>query len=177
MKCLLSDNKGFTLVEVLVAIPLVVLLLSGIFNVLSVAVTSYQMSNGRMAVQQTARFAVDNIVRELQFVQGGAITLNSANEIEFVTNRNGVNETVIYSDAINNSDGTVQLMRNNVPITGDNITSVSISNLVFAPVNASNPTPTYPLTTNIVSITLTAEATNVINNPHYTVETTVATVR
>jgi len=172
MKKILANNKGITLMEVVVAMPLVAILLAGVLNLLSISVNSYQTSSGRMAAQQTALFAVDSMVRELQLAQAGSIKLTSATEIQFIED----SHTIIY-----NLDSDNRLMRKEdsavaVPLTGDSIIPISISTLVFSPVNI---TGSYPLTltNNIVSIQLTAaEITTRATPASYTINTMVAAI-
>ncbi len=177
MKGFLSNNKGVGLTEVLVAIPLVAILLSGILNLLSVAVISYQTSKERMATQQTARFAIDSMVREVQADNADdtiikKITTIEAGKMVVEKKKNGVvTEIITYS--LDTKTKQLTCKKNDsapVPVTGNALTPIFIEKLEFS--NVKNPGTEDPLP-NIVSIELKTQALNAQVPVSYTIKTTI----
>ncbi|GAW94137.1 prepilin-type N-terminal cleavage/methylation domain-containing protein [Calderihabitans maritimus] len=60
------DTRGFTLVEVILTSVIIGLLLGGVYTLLSGGMRSWQVSEGRIDVQQNVRIAVSRIVREIR---------------------------------------------------------------------------------------------------------------
>lgn len=72
----IQNQSGFSLVELLVAMGLLVILLAGVFGILSVSVSSWMQGSSKTEVQQVARQAMDAMVREIQYAS--SITRNNA---------------------------------------------------------------------------------------------------
>jgi prepilin-type N-terminal cleavage/methylation domain-containing protein len=124
-------QAGFTLVELVVAMGLLVLLMAGVFGLLQISLTSWLQGSSKTEVQQVARQALDSMAREIQYAS--SITRNSASSITFTTVQAGVSKTInYYLDTTTNpqiiyrNDGT-----GNRPLTGGSDIPVSISTLTF----------------------------------------------
>jgi prepilin-type N-terminal cleavage/methylation domain-containing protein len=127
----IKSQQGFSLVELLVAMGLLVLLLAAISGVLSVSVNSWLQGSSKTEVQQVARQAMDTMAREIQFAS--SITRNSATSITFTTVQAGSVRTINYyldtstiPQVIYRNDGSGAR-----PLTGGSNIPVSISALTF----------------------------------------------
>lgn len=69
-----TDNRGVTLVELLVTIAVLTLVLAGIYGLLNSAYQSYNHSRAKLESQQTARIVLDYLVYRLREVDGGNST-------------------------------------------------------------------------------------------------------
>lgn len=124
-------RAGFTLVELVVSMGLLVLLLAGVYGLLSISLTSWLQGSSKTEVQQVARQALDSMAREIQFAS--SITRNSASSITFTTVQAGVSKTInYYLDTTTNP----QIIRRNDgtgarALTGGSNIQVSISALTF----------------------------------------------
>ena len=87
-------QAGFTLVELVVAMGILVLLLAGVYGLLQISLTSWLQGSSKTEVQQVARQAMDSMAREIQFAS--SITLNSASSITFTTVQAGVSKNINY---------------------------------------------------------------------------------
>lgn len=67
MRRYFSDQQGFTLVELMIGLTLTVILLTGIVGLLDSSLRSWRFGSGRTEMQQTARYAVDTMVREFKY--------------------------------------------------------------------------------------------------------------
>lgn len=67
MKNTILEQKGMTLIELVLGLMLTAMLLSGIFGLLSTSLSSWQAGSSRSELQQTARFAIDSMVRDLRY--------------------------------------------------------------------------------------------------------------
>jgi type II secretory pathway pseudopilin PulG len=66
MKKYLAGNAGFTLVELAIGMTLTIILMSAVFGLLSVSLTSSRIGIAKVEAQETARVAVDAMVREIR---------------------------------------------------------------------------------------------------------------
>lgn len=66
MQSIRFNQQGFTLAELIIGMSLTVLLLTGVGTMLSVNVQSWLTGSSRAEVQQTARYAMNMMVRDLQ---------------------------------------------------------------------------------------------------------------
>jgi len=69
MKKYLKKQQGLTLIELVIAMTITLILLSGLSSVLSVSLTTWRLEKSRMAMVQTARMAVDRVMREVCYAQ------------------------------------------------------------------------------------------------------------
>lgn len=76
------SQSGFTLVELLVVLPVVGFLLAGVVSIQQSGLQAYVTGSARVAVQQTARFALERVAREIR--AASAITTAAAGSITFV---------------------------------------------------------------------------------------------
>jgi len=67
MKRCLGNQQGFTLVELMLGLTITVILLAGIFGLLSTSLQSWRLGSGRTELQQTARYAMDKMTRDLHY--------------------------------------------------------------------------------------------------------------
>lgn len=148
------NNKGFTLVEIIIAAFLFSIISAAIFSVLATGRNSLSAGESQISVQQACRNSLDAMVKELR--QAGALTISDVPA-------NGANYTSItfqipvsisetgpaWSANIRYSLGGLngmQLLRaqsGNQRVMGNNISAVSFNR------SAANP--------NVVNISITAQ--------------------
>jgi len=76
-------KKGFTIIELLVAVVLLTILVWGIFAILNIADATLNTDTGLIDLQQQVRQGLDGMIKELR--NSGAVTvLNSGGRIEFI---------------------------------------------------------------------------------------------
>lgn len=66
MKKYLDGNAGFILVELVIGITIITILMSALFGLLSVSLISSRIGTAKVEAQETARIAVDAMVREIR---------------------------------------------------------------------------------------------------------------
>jgi len=113
----ISRQAGVTLIEVMVSLILTVVLLSALVPLFASSIDSWQRGYSRSEVQQTARVAVDSMVRDLRY--GRNFSKISDNEIAFTDShgrssryRLDTTSHILYNIL---SNGTPQ------PVTGVNV--------------------------------------------------------
>ena len=74
MQTIQTDNRGVTLIELLITIAVLTLVLAGIYGLLNSAYQSYNHSRAKLESQQTARIVLDYLVYRLREVDGGNST-------------------------------------------------------------------------------------------------------
>lgn len=79
-----GDARGFTLVELLVAMALLGLILAGVFTLQHQGIQSYLTGASRVEVQQNARTALELMVQELRSAQSVS-AVGGAGDVTFVT--------------------------------------------------------------------------------------------
>ena len=132
-------QSGFTLIELIIAMGLTVLLLTCLFTLLSTSLKSWSVGSSRTELQQTARYSIDTLTRDLQFATD--IQIPDTKSLEIRTNKYGIaNQKINYSV---DSTGTIKTLRKNTndgsgwqPITGGGSTPISVD------IKFSNLTPT-----------------------------------
>jgi len=94
---------------------------------LAASVTAWQAGSSRTDVQQTARFAVDSLVRDIQYAH--KISLTGTTRIDIWTDKYGPpNQQITY--LLDTAGATAILRRNSQPVTGESSnTTISISSL------------------------------------------------
>lgn len=160
MKKILQRQQGFTLVELLVGMSLMVLLLAGIFGLLFTSFKAWQTGSNRTDIQQNARYAMDIMIRDLQYAS--KITINTPpNSIDLWTNKYGTaNQRITYNRVLtsNPTPSRYVLTRDlhngagGQPVTGGGEVVVTVSSLRFTDL-----TPTGHSGTKTVGIILTAQ--------------------
>lgn len=171
MKKFYCNQQGFTLAELIISMSLSVLLLAGIGSLLSVNIQSWLSGSSRTEVQQTARYAMDMMVRELRYAK------NFTSESAYSNKHSILFEDIstptpkkyrYFLDTTNHilyrkpviPDGSQQ------PVTGINVNGST--NVV---INTNNETLFEVLDNNTAVITLTA--TDTVRNQSYTLRSVV----
>ena len=88
MREALRSQRGFTLPELMVALAVTGLVCAGIFVIQQQGQQAYVMGSNRIETQQTARVALEEMIRELRSAQS-VTALTSATDLTFV-NESGV---------------------------------------------------------------------------------------
>jgi prepilin-type N-terminal cleavage/methylation domain-containing protein len=92
----LTDERGYTLAELLTAMAVMGLLMAGLFLTLQEGQTVYSFGAGRAEVQQNARVALERMLRELRTAT--QVTAANANGVTFqFLDENSALVTVAYS--------------------------------------------------------------------------------
>jgi type II secretory pathway pseudopilin PulG len=92
----ISNEKGFTLGELLIATAMIGFVMAGTFVALQQGLSAFQYSTGRVEVQQTARMAVDRMIHDLR--TGSTVTASAATSVTFqYIDDTGATVTVQYS--------------------------------------------------------------------------------
>ena len=155
-------EMGFTLVELIIGLALTVMLLSVAVTILSANARLWLEGRAGAEAQQTARYAVDVMVRELRY--GDTYYLQSGSDISFRDVRSGATVRYFLSGGklFRESGGTPQ------PVTGDNLLSATI--VVASP--SGETLFSQPGYSSIVYISLTA--TDTVTNQTVTLRTAVS---
>jgi prepilin-type N-terminal cleavage/methylation domain-containing protein len=88
----LLNQRGFTLTELLVAMAMLGMVLSGIYTLQQQGLYSYMMGSAKVEAQQNARVALDLMIRELR--SATSVTAIAVGDLTFV-DQNGV--TIRYN--------------------------------------------------------------------------------
>lgn len=142
MRQFISLEHGATLVELIVVMLITASLLAAITGVLFSSLQAWTIGRSRTELQQTARIAVDMMVRELRYAQ--AVNLNSNRSLTLILpRRDGATDVITYYQ-----DDNGILRRNHgggdQPVTGGNRVKVAVD---FSWADASWRTITIVLTT------------------------------
>jgi len=151
---MIKNNKGFTLLEIIIAVFLFSIISAAIFSVLATAKNSLSAGESQISVQQACRNGLDVMIKELR--QAGALTISdvpangtnySAITFQIPT---AISETgITWSSNINYSLGGLngaQLLRTqsgSQKVLANNISALSFNR------SAANP--------NVVNISVTAQ--------------------
>src|SRR5205085_4296826 len=93
---IISNQKGFTLAELLIVTAMIGFVMAGTFVALQQGQNAFQYSTGRVEVQQTARMAVDRMVHDLR--TGSTVTASTLTSVSFqYIDDTGATVTVQYS--------------------------------------------------------------------------------
>lgn len=176
MRKVYFTQQGFTLVELVIGMLLTVLLLAGIGSLLSVTVQSWMSGSSRTEVRQTARYAMDMMVRELRyantFIKETPLPNNAVDSIKFsdlaAPTPNQYRYYLKTSDHI--------LYRVPVSPAGSEqpVTGANVSGSTNVVINQDNTTVFEVLDSNTVVITLTA--TDTVRNESYTLRSVVVSI-
>jgi len=127
-KLFFSNNKGFSLVELLVSISLMILIFNIIMNMFFFMMRVWYNDNRMIELQQEARFSVDSIVRDIAYAKSFQIYSDRFEVITDVDNKPNVK--IVYQ--LNKNAIQCRLMRDNQPVTGETIIGkISIVSLSF----------------------------------------------
>lgn len=126
------NNKGFSLLELLVAMPLMVILLGTMVSIVALTLLISQHNQSNLELQQQLRFTIDSIVRDITYANSVKI---GQNEIEIKTTRNNPNtQTIVYR--LNKNVQIGKVMKDNQPVTGESRTGlISVLSLNFKKIN------------------------------------------
>ncbi len=121
-----KKQQGLTIVEVLIAITLSVMLLTGVIKIFSSTSQSYRVLDGLSRIQENGRFGVEMIARDIQM--GGFYGCNDGSSF---TNYLNSNATLDYQfthpvSGFNNVATTTPATLNNAGITPDAGTDVIV---------------------------------------------------
>lgn len=131
-KLLLRNNKGFSLVELLVSISLMMLIFNIIMNMFFFMMRVWYNDNRMIELQQETRFSVDSIVRDIAYAKSFQIYSDRFEIITDVDNKPNVK--IVYQ--LNKNASQSRLMRDNQPVTGETITGkISVVSLSFEALN------------------------------------------
>ncbi|MEN6413519.1 MAG: prepilin-type N-terminal cleavage/methylation domain-containing protein [Veillonellales bacterium] len=138
MKKFLPRQQGFTLVELLIGMALTVLLLAVIFGLLFTSVRTWQTGSSRADIQQTARYGVDIMVRDLQYATKITIS-NPPASIDLWTSKYGAAQQITYKRVLVAGPAISRYvltrdLHNGAgaqPVTGGGELAVSIAALTF----------------------------------------------
>jgi len=139
------ENRGTTLIELLVALSLVALVGSGLFTVYWAANNSYKNNSGKSDAQYMARKAMEDIVRDIKEAQN-AVAADGGNSLVLTGSGN-----VTYST----SAGNTSLYRNTQPVA-TNIAAATFS--IISSANATTVEITLQATVDQQSYTLKSRA-------------------
>jgi prepilin-type N-terminal cleavage/methylation domain-containing protein len=81
------NQRGFTLTELLVALAMLGLVLTGVYTLQQQGLYSYMIGSAKVEAQQNARIALDLMIRELR--SATSVTATAAGDLTFV-DQNGV---------------------------------------------------------------------------------------
>ena len=159
----MSNERGYSLAELLSAVAVLTLLLAGLLVTFQEGLNVYSFGAGRSEVQQNARVALDRMLRELR--TAAQITTATSNDIQFTfVDDSGASVTVEYSL------GGTNIQRNQtVPAIGGQPATLTggVAGLTITYYDVSNNTTTTPGNVYSVDIQLTTqpEDTSLPNSP------------
>lgn len=118
-----AGQKGVTLLELVVGLMVMVLLLAGTYRLLDAALSAWRAGSSRSEVQQTARFALDSMVRNLRY--GDQYILENDKSITYRNRKSGPQLNYIYRYSVGSDHklyhGGVAPYSSPQPVTGDNV--------------------------------------------------------
>ena len=164
----MSNERGYSLAELLSAMAVLTLLLAGLLVTFQEGQNVYSFGAGRSEVQQNARVALDRMLRELR--TAAQITTATSNDIQFTfVDDSGTSVTVEYS-----LNGTNIQRNQTVPAIGGQPATLTggVAGLTITYYDVSNNTTTTPGNVYSVDIQLTTqlEDTSLPNSPQVVVQ-------
>lgn len=121
----IRSERGTTLIELIVAMLLTVTVLAAISGILSSSLQAWIAGRSRTELQQTARIAIDMMVREMRYAQ--TLKLNSNLSLTVKIPRNGgMTDTITYYQ---DSNGVLRSNQGggDQPVTGGNNVKVAVN--------------------------------------------------
>jgi len=163
MRKYFTAEHGFTLIELMIGMTLTTILLSGLLSFLSTHLTIWKVEKHRTSMQQTARIAVDKVMRELRYAQD--ISLNNTHSLK-ITKISGEINTFQLGGGLNENTVYVIIDKTRtIPAGGistNPITENVVTNLLFTP---------YPQSANSQAILITLEVTDSSTGQKQTIHT------
>jgi len=163
MRKRLSAERGFTLIELIIGMTLMIILLSGLLSVFSTHLAIWTVEKNRTSTQQTARIAVDKVIREIRYAQN--ISLSNTQSLK-ITKINGEINTFQLGGGLHSKTLYITIDKTKViPAGGSStnpMTEDTVTNLLFIP---------YPSSSNIQAIGITIEVTDIITGQTQTIHT------
>jgi type II secretory pathway pseudopilin PulG len=118
-----AKQSGVSLVELVVGLMLMALLLAGTSRLLDASLSAWRAGSSRSEVQQTARFALDSMVRSLRY--GDQYILENNKSITYRNRKSGPQLNYIYRYSVGSDHklyhGGVAPYSSPQPVTGDNV--------------------------------------------------------
>lgn len=93
-----TKEKGYTLLEILIATTIFAILLSMVYQLLASSQASYDASTGRSEMQVKARRILDDMVKELRLSGASACILLSSSSIQFSKNVGYTSPSITWGD-------------------------------------------------------------------------------
>jgi len=163
MKKHLTAEQGFTLIELMIYMTLTVILLSGMLSVFSVSLKIWTVEKSRTSLQQTARMATDQVIREIRYAQG--IRLNHPQSLS-ITKPSGEINTFQLGGGLHGNTLYVIIDKTGVLPPGGTstnpITENVVTSLLFTP---------YPVVATSQAIGVTLEVTDQNTGQKQTIHT------
>ncbi|MBW2570525.1 MAG: prepilin-type N-terminal cleavage/methylation domain-containing protein [Deltaproteobacteria bacterium] len=144
----MANNKGFTLIEIIiVVIVLGVLSIFG-FRFLSTAIHTYSMMQKQKTLYDEAAMAMERISRELR--DASTITTATGSTLEFTKSHGSPEETSTYDITFQLSGATLQRVGSSTVSLAENVKASGFT--------VTRVTPTPPPVREEITITLTLES-------------------
>ncbi|MCX5713550.1 MAG: prepilin-type N-terminal cleavage/methylation domain-containing protein [Candidatus Omnitrophica bacterium] len=150
--------KGFTIIELIIAILLISILVGSIWLVFNVGFSAYYSQWRRSGVKGEVGRAFTRLVNELHLADN--LTSSQAASLTFTadTDYNGVDETITYSWS--GTAGAPLRRSKSAPSPAENLTLVnSVNSLAFSYYGANNTILSFPVTlssVHLVAVNITA---------------------
>ncbi|WP_425060709.1 hypothetical protein SCACP_14520 [Sporomusa carbonis] len=112
-----KEQRGFTLVELMVGMTLTVLLMTAVFGLLFTSLRSWQNGKSHAEIQQAARIATDTIARNVRYAY--TVSSSDGKTLRLTTDPAGANTVVFGVDpttkalCITQGNGTPQPLAGN----------------------------------------------------------------
>lgn len=152
MKKHLTAQHGVTLIELIIGMTLAIILLSGMLSLFSTQLTSWAIEKNRTGLQQTARIAVDKMMREIRYAQD--MSLNNTHSLKITKSSGEINTFQLGGELHVNTLYLIIDKTHAIPPGGSStnpITENIVTNLLFTP---------YPSSTNFQAVGITLEVTD-----------------
>jgi prepilin-type N-terminal cleavage/methylation domain-containing protein len=147
-----TTQHGLTLIELIIGMSLMLTLLTGIIDLFSGSIKVWISGKNQTYIQQTARIAMDTIVREVRYAH--QITFKSTSSL-VVTKENGQRNTLQLGGGLNSRTLYIIIDKTKVipagGISSNPITENVVTDLQFTP---------YPQNENFKAVLITLEVTD-----------------